>query len=274
MNAILPAPADNGHYATVRESRPELHEDDILHRLDPARMPQHVAIICDGNGRWATKRGMPRPFGHRQGYLATRKVVRAASDMGLKVLTLYAFSTENWTRPKMETDALMRLFEEGARRELEELHQNGVQMRFSGRLHELPNSLQDRLHENEQRTRNNPGLILNICLNYSGRAEIIDAVKHFVERARRHEISPDDITAEFFSEGLYTAGLPDPDLLIRTAGEMRVSNYLLWQIAYAELYVTNTLWPDFDKNLLVEAIADFQKRTRRFGGVVEGQGKK
>jgi undecaprenyl diphosphate synthase len=271
MNATLPVSVENGRYASGRDLRAEVSDDELFARLDPARMPQHIAIICDGNGRWATKRGMPRPFGHRQGYLATRKVVRAASDMGIGVLTLYAFSTENWTRPKMETDALMRLFEEGARRELEELHQNNVQMRFSGRIHELPGFLQERLLENEERTRNNTGMVLNICLNYSGRAEIVDAVKNLVERARRQEISEQDITPELISQSLYTGGLPDPDLLIRTAGEMRISNYLLWQIAYAELFVTGTLWPDFDKRLLLEAIADFQKRTRRFGGVVEAK---
>ncbi|MDX1934564.1 MAG: isoprenyl transferase [Capsulimonadales bacterium] len=273
MNAILPAPMENGNYTPVRDVRTDVRteptDEELLARLDPARMPRHIAIICDGNGRWATKRGMPRPFGHRQGYLSTRKVVRAASDIGIPVLTLYAFSTENWTRPKLETDALMRLFEEGARRELDELDRNNVRMRFSGRIHELPNFLQDRLLENVERTRHNTGMILNICLNYSGRAEIVDTVKSLVEKAGRREISPEDITPELISQNLYTGGLPDPDLLIRTAGEMRVSNYLLWQIAYAELYVTGALWPDFDKRLLLEAIADFQKRTRRFGGVVE-----
>ena len=252
---------------TVRYNRPT---DDLTERmalLDPARLPRHVAIICDGNGRWATGRGFPRPLGHRQGYMATRRIVRAASDLGLEALTLYAFSTENWSRPKLETDSLMRLFEEGAQRELNELHENGVQMRFSGRLTELPQSLQQRLTVNEEKTRRNTGLVLNICLNYSGRADIIDAVKSLVEQASRQELSATDITPELFSRRLSTAGLPDPDLLIRTAGEMRVSNYLLWQIAYAELHVTPTLWPDFEKRHLVEAMLDYQQRTRKFGGV-------
>jgi len=240
---------------------------DLLSQLDAARLPRHVAIICDGNGRWATRRGLPRPLGHRQGYMATRRVVRAASDLGLQVLTLYAFSTENWTRPKVETDGLMRLFEEGARRELNELHENGVRMRFSGRISELPTSLQEKLRINEEKTAQNTGLTLNICLNYSGRAEIIDAAKRLVEMACRQELCEKDVTAELFAQGLYTAGLPDPDLLIRTAGEMRISNYLLWQIAYAELWVTPTLWPDFDARHLIEALLDYQKRVRKFGGV-------
>jgi undecaprenyl diphosphate synthase len=241
---------------------------DLLSQIDLARLPQHIAIICDGNGRWATRRGLPRPLGHRQGYLATRRVVRAASDLGVKVLTLYAFSTENWTRPKIETDGLMRLFEEGARRELNELHENGVRMRFSGRISELPVSLQEKLRVNEERTAQNTGLTLNVCLNYSGRAEIIDAAKRLVEMACRQELCAMDVTPELFSEGLYTAGLPDPDLLIRTAGEMRVSNYLLWQIAYSELWVTPTLWPDFEARHLIEALLEYQKRVRKFGGVV------
>jgi undecaprenyl diphosphate synthase len=244
--------------------------DDLESRiaeLDADRMPRHVAIICDGNGRWATGRGLPRPLGHRQGYQATRRIVRSASDLGIKALTLYAFSTENWSRPRLETDSLMRLFEEGAQRELNELHENGVQMRFSGRLHELPASLQNRLKINEEKTSRNTGMILNVCLNYSGRADIIDAVKSLVEKACRQELCAKDVTPELFSDHLSTAGLPDPDLLIRTAGEMRVSNYLLWQIAYAELHVTSTLWPDFDKIHLVDALLDYQRRARKFGGV-------
>jgi len=167
----------------INASTPALSEfDSLVRQIDRDRMPRHIAMICDGNGRWASKRGLPRPFGHRQGYIATRKIVRAASDLGLEALTLYAFSTENWTRPKTETDALMRLFEEGARRELRELHENGVRMRFSGRISELPESLQARLRENEELTRNNPGLTLNICLNYSGRDEILRAAD-FRQRA-------------------------------------------------------------------------------------------
>lgn len=236
--------------------------------LDPAHLPRHVAIICDGNGRWAKERGMPRLFGHHQGYLAVRDVARAASDIGLPVLTLYAFSTENWTRPRDETEGLMRLFVEGARRELRELHENNVRMHFSGRINELPETLQAELEKHRQVTARNTGLTLNICLNYGGRDEILKATRRLVEMAARGEIGPQDVTEETFSEGLYTAGLPDPDLLIRTAGDLRISNYLLWQIAYTEIYVTQTRWPDFRRAHLLEAIADFQRRERRFGGVV------
>lgn len=240
--------------------------------IDPDRLPRHVAIICDGNGRWAEQRGWPRFRGHHSGYLATRRIVRAASDLGLEVLTLYAFSTENWSRPKLETSALMRLFEEGAKKELQELHDNGVRMRFSGQLSELRPSLQDELRRNETVTANNTGLTLNICLNYSGREEILRATRRLVERACRQELCEKDVTAELFAQGLYTAGLSDPDLLIRTAGEMRVSNFLLWQIAYAELWVTPTLWPDFDTSHLLAALSDYQSRVRKFGGVTTAAG--
>jgi undecaprenyl diphosphate synthase len=236
--------------------------------LDPARIPAHIAIIMDGNGRWAKERSRPRLFGHHQGYMTTREIVRASSDLGVDVLTLYAFSTENWSRPATEVDGLMRLFLEGAKRELEELHNNNVQMRFSGRLHELPQSLQAELACNVERTKNNTGLILNICLNYGARAEIIDAVKSIAERVQKGEITPDQITAQLLESELYTGGLPDPDLLIRTAGEMRLSNYLLWQIAYSEIYVTDECWPAFSKEHLIEAIRDYQRRTRKFGGLV------
>lgn len=276
MNATLTAPVltleppaesvGRKNSSSLSRLSPEVR--DKIAALDPARMPAHVAVICDGNGRWATRRGMPRPLGHQQGYMATRRVVRSASDLGIRVLTLYAFSTENWTRPAMEVSGLMRLFEEGAQRELNELHANGVRMRFSGRIHELPTSLQEKLRINEEKTAGNTGMTLNVCLNYSGRAEIVDAVRELVERASRQELSGKDVTPELISSALYTAGLPDPDLLIRTAGEMRVSNYLLWQIAYAELHVTPTLWPDFDVPHLVDALLDYQKRVRRFGGVV------
>ena len=246
----------------------QLIEEALAHRLDPEHIPEHVAIICDGNGRWAQKRGLPRYLGHHQGYKAVRQVVRDAADLGIKVLTLYAFSTENWTRPKRETDALMRLFEEGAKKELRELHENGVHMRFSGRIRELRESLQAELRRHEEVTAHNTRLTLNICLNYSGRDEILNATRRLVEMARRQELCEKDVTPELFAQGLYTAGLPDPDLLVRTAGEMRVSNYLLWQIAYAEIWVTSTLWPDFGTHHLIEAVADFQRRVRKFGGVV------
>ncbi len=240
----------------------------IQQGVDMQRVPDHVAIICDGNGRWAERRRMPRSLGHLEGYKAVRRIVRSADDLGIKVLTLYAFSSENWTRPKQETDALMRLFEEGAKRELQELHENDVRMRFSGHVEALRPSLLAELRRNEEVTARNTGLTLNICLNYSGREEILQAARRLVAMASRQELRAEDVTPEQFAQGLYTAGLPDPDLLIRTAGEMRVSNYLLWQIAYAEIWVTDTLWPEFDTPHLIEALLDYQRRVRKFGGVV------
>jgi len=239
---------------------------DVAPVVDPDRLPRHIAIICDGNGRWARDRGMPRLFGHHQGYQSVREVVRSANDIGIEVLTLYAFSTENWTRPREETDGLMRLFIEGARRELRELHENNVRIWFSGRLDELPKALRAEL-DRSQVTHSNTGMILNVCLNYGGRDEILHAARRLVAMAARGEIGPDDVDESLFEQGLYTAGLPDPDLLIRTAGDIRLSNYLLWQMAYTEIHVTGTRWPEFRRQHLLEAIADYQRRERRFGGV-------
>jgi undecaprenyl diphosphate synthase len=236
--------------------------------LDSARIPEHVAIIMDGNGRWANRRGMHRLWGHHQGYRTLKKVVRAASDFGIGVLTLYVFSSENWKRPKHEVEGLMHLIEMAARNELRELHEHNVRMRFTGRIHELPDSLQEVIRHNEEYTRDNTGLTLNLCVNYGGRTEIVDAARRLVEMAARGEITARDVTPETFGSVLYSADLPDPDLMIRTAGEMRVSNYLLWQIAYAELWVTEAFWPEFSEAHLAEAIRDFQGRTRKFGGIV------
>ncbi|MGC4044465.1 MAG: polyprenyl diphosphate synthase [Armatimonas sp.] len=219
-------------------------------------LPRHIAIICDGNGRWAKERGMPRLFGHHQGYLTVREITRAASDMGIEVLTLYAFSTENWRRPRAETEGLMKLFVEGARKELRDLHANNVRMHFSGRLSELPQALRDELERHCAVTSRNTGMTLNVCLNYGGREEILMAAKRLVAMAAAGEITENDVTAETFADGLYTAGLPDPDLLIRTAGDLRISNYLLWQIAYTELYVTDVRWPEFTTEHLKAAIAN------------------
>ncbi len=233
--------------------------------LDPERIPEHVAIIMDGNGRWATERGLPRIRGHMEGYHTVHKIVRAASSLGIKVLTLYTFSTENWRRPQEEVDLLMALIEEATRNELPTLLENNVRLQVSGRMLELPQSLQEALNDNIERTADNTGLVLNLAINYGGRSEILDAVHAICHQVMAGELHPDAITEERFSNMLYTAGLPDPDLLIRTAGELRVSNFLLWQIAYAEIWVTSTLWPDFSETDLVRAIADFQKRTRKFG---------
>ena len=238
-------------------------QQEISARLDPDRMPEHVAIIMDGNGRWATERGVPRIIGHQEGYQTVLKIVRAAGGLNLKALTLYTFSSENWRRPQEEVDLPMALIEEAARIELPTLMENNIRLRISGRMCDLPLSMQDVLNHNIEQTAGNTGLILNLAINYGGRNEILDAVRE----ACRRGLDPAAITEESFSDLLYTAGLPDPDLLIRTAGELRVSNFLLWQIAYAEIWVTPTLWPDFRDTDLIQAIADFQHRTRKFGTV-------
>ncbi len=229
--------------------------------LDPQRIPRHVAVIMDGNGRWAKSRGLPRLAGHRAGVESVREAVRVCGELGVQALTLYSFSTENWLRPKEEVGELMKLLSWALSKETLELDKNNVRLRAVGRLEALPEAVRRQLQESIAKLAKNTGLILNLALNYGGRQEIVDAVNKAISEG-----------VETFSERdidthLYTAGLPDPDLLIRTSGEMRVSNFLLWQIAYTELYVTPTFWPDFRRPQLVEAIADFQKRSRRFGGL-------
>jgi undecaprenyl diphosphate synthase len=233
----------------------------------PTAVPRHIAIIMDGNGRWAKQRGLPRLEGHRRGYRTVRDIVRVAGDMGVKVLTLYVFSVENWKRPKREIDGLMHLIEFASRNELRDLHASNVRMRFSGRREGLPESLKREMDRADELTRGNTGLTLNLALNYGGRAEILDSVKALAVRVLRGELNPTEITEQDIACGLYAPDLPDPDLLIRTAGEMRVSNFLLWGIAYAELWVTDVYWPDFSHEHLAAAIADFQRRDRKFGTV-------
>jgi len=215
----------------------------------------------DGNGRWARKKGFPRIYGHRAGAEAVRSTVRAAGELGIEVLTLYAFSTENWLRPQTETRALMGLLRMTLRREVIELNRNNVRLRAIGRIHELPQNVRDELERCVDITRSNSGLILNLALNYGGRQDILDAVNASIKQGKK------TIEEEDISRNLTTAGLSDPDLLIRTSGEYRISNFLLWQIAYAEIYVTPVLWPDFKRTHLQEAILNYQKRERRFGGL-------
>ena len=230
-------------------------------------MPRHVAIIMDGNGRWATDRGLPRIAGHRAGVEALREVIKACRELKVGVLTVYAFSTENWKRPREEVDALMRLLVEYLRKEIDELHRNDVRIKAIGRVTDLPLFQLQEIRRAEAKTRENQGLTVNVALNYGGRAEIVDAVKRIAEKVQRRETELQAIDDSTVSEHLYTAGLPDPDLLIRTGGEVRLSNFLLWQVAYAELWVTPVYWPDFRRGHLYQAIADFQCRERRFGGV-------
>jgi len=228
-------------------------------------VPRHVAIIMDGNGRWAKRQRLPRIAGHRAGAAAAKEVVRACGELGVKVLTLYAFSTENWRRPRAEIEAIMMLLEEYIQRETQELVDSNVKLRILGRVEGLPDSVRRQLATSIERTARNDGMILNLALNYSGRAEIVDAAKVLARMAREGLLDPEAIDEETFRLNLYTADLPDPDLLIRTSGEMRLSNFLLWQLAYAEIYVTSVLWPDFAVRDLYHAIAAYQRRERRFG---------
>jgi undecaprenyl diphosphate synthase len=251
----------------VSDHTPEQPGEAREEGLDPGRIPRHVAIIMDGNGRWAQARGLPRVVGHRAGSDSVRAVIEGCNELGVAYLTLYTFSAENWRRPRLEVEALMALIEENMRREVEELHQKGVRVQAIGRLHELPQSLQDELARTQAFTRENKKLVLTLAINYGGRAEIVDAAARLAEQAARGALRPEDLDEEAFARSLYTAEMPDPDLLIRTAGEMRVSNYLLWQIAYAEIWVTPVFWPEFRREHLVEAIREYQRRTRKFGGV-------
>jgi undecaprenyl diphosphate synthase len=228
-------------------------------------IPRHIALIMDGNGRWATARGLSRRIGHIQGYEALRRVVDLCGNLGVQYLTAYSFSSENWRRPKEEVDALMALIESAAREQLPNLLSKDVRFNVIGRLAELPDTLRAQLQENMEATRDATGLTLTLAINYGSRAEIVDAVRALVAAGVSAEAVDDDA----ISSRLYTAGIPDPDLLIRTAGELRISNYLLWQIAYTEIHVTNTLWPDFDEPDLTEALEAYQSRTRKFGAVAE-----
>lgn len=229
------------------------------------KLPDHIAIIMDGNGRWAKKRGLPRVAGHRAGVKSVNKIVRIAGEIDLKFLTLFTFSTENWKRPKTEVSAIMKLLEETTKRELSELLENNVRLITTGHIDNLPKTRRDVLLDAINRTKNNTGLVLNLALSYSGRTEIIEAVKNINEDIKSGKILSDEIDETLFSKYLQTNGLPDPDLLIRTSGEMRISNFLLWQTAYTELYVTDVLWPDFKEADFLKAILDFQRRERRFG---------
>lgn len=228
-------------------------------------LPRHVAVIMDGNGRWAKRRGMPRIMGHRRGVDVLKDLLRCCRDWGIEALTAYAFSTENWGRPLEEVEFLMMLFERVLRQELHEMMQENVRIRFVGNLNALPLSLQAEIERAVQATANNPGIQFTVATNYGGRQEIIQACRSIAEKVRQGLIEPEQIDEALFERHLYTAGICDPDLLIRTSGEMRLSNFLLWQMAYGELYVTDTLWPDFDRNEFHQALCAYQQRDRRFG---------
>jgi undecaprenyl diphosphate synthase len=238
-------------------------DEALTRQLNPERLPAHIAVIMDGNGRWASRRHLPRVEGHRAGIQSVRDIVEASARLGIPVLTLYAFSVENWKRPASEVGTLMMLLKRYLRSELNTLISNNIRFRVIGRPRELASDIQAELEVAEHRTASNGGMQFNIALNYGGRAEIVDAAR----RALSLGIPPDQLDEDAFAGLLYTAGQPDPDLLIRTSGEMRISNFLLWQIAYAEIWVTDTLWPDFRCRHLLEAILAYQKRDRRYGGI-------
>ena len=242
-------------------------EEDLLRVIDFTRLPRHVAVIMDGNGRWAQLRTKNRVEGHRAGIDAVRDTVETAARLGVEVLTLYAFSIENWKRPESEVSVLMGLLKHYLRSELDTLLKNNIRFRVVGRGDELATDIREELARAEERTAQDAGLQFNIALNYGGRAEITDAVRRLFAEILRDGRSPDAIDEQAIASRLYTAGQPDPDLLIRTSGELRVSNFLLWQIAYSEIWVTDVLWPDFRRRHLLQAIVDFQKRERRYGGI-------
>jgi len=237
----------------------------FLEQIDKTRIPRHVAIIMDGNGRWAMQQGMARAFGHQSAIGAVRAATQAATELGVQYLTLYTFSTENWNRPEDEIKALMELFAVTIEKETPDLHKNNVRLVSIGDHDRLPEDAQKRLKKSIEITAQNTGLTLVLALSYSARWEIMNAVKLFCQDVQSGKAKPEDMNDELFATYLTTNGIPDPDLLIRTSGEMRISNFLLWQLAYSELYFTNTLWPDFDKEQFFEAICDYQSRERRFG---------
>jgi len=242
---------------------------DIQSQIKAHKLPNHVAIIMDGNGRWAKQKGLARVFGHRNGVKAVRKTVEAASEIGLKVLTLYAFSTENWNRPKKEIDALMNILISSLKKELSTFQKNDIKLQTIGQTNNLPLKAQKKLQEVIDKTENNTSMILNLALSYGSREEIVNAIKNISKKIVNKDLSVEEIDEKIINNHLYTFTLPDVDFLIRTSGEKRLSNFLLWQIAYAELFFTDVLWPDFRKEDFFEAILDFQQRERRFGKISE-----
>ena len=247
-------------------AEPGSQEADLLHKIDRRLLPKHIAVIMDGNGRWAGKRKLPRVAGHRAGIESVREIVDSSAELGLEALTLYAFSVENWKRPRGEVRTLMRLLKEYIRLELDRMHKRNIRFQAIGRIQELDESVLAELQHAMHATKDNTGMLLNVALNYSGRAEIVDTFNRILREFKQNGNEP-AVNEELISQFLYTSGTPDPDLLIRTSGEMRISNFLLWQIAYSEIYITPTYWPDFRRRHLLEAILEYQQRDRRYGGV-------
>jgi len=243
------------------------NKKNVYDSINMNKVPTHIAIIMDGNGRWAQLKGMPRALGHRAGVEALREVVKSCDALGVKYLTVYAFSTENWKRPQTEIGILMSLLKEYVRKELDELHDNQVRIRVLGHIGQLPQDVREAIHKACEKTKENTGLTLNLALNYGGRNELVHAVKQMVHEVQTGTLETHQIDEGIFERYLFTAGCPDPELLIRTSGEMRLSNFLLWQAAYSEIVVVNECWPDFNEKSLLEAIRIYQNRERRFGGI-------
>lgn len=251
----------------ILESARDASEQSMLESLDPEKIPLHVAMIMDGNGRWARRRKMPRIFGHRRGMETVREILKAARNLGIEWVTLYAFSAENWSRPRTEVSALMRLLEEYLKKEVDELDESNVQLRTIGNIEKLPRYARTELRRAIDRLSKNDGQKLVLALNYGGRDEIVTMTRRIATLVQKKEIKPGEIDASTVNDNLYTAGMPFPDLMIRTSGEVRISNFLLWQLAYAEIVITETLWPDFTRAEFYSAIGEFQRRDRRYGGV-------
>ena len=245
----------------------EKKNNDLSKRIDKQKIPEHVAIIMDGNGRWATKKGLPRSYGHNKGVSVLKEIIKASKKLGCKVLTVYAFSTENWTRPRKEVDFLINLFSKVLKNEIEEIHQELIKIKFIGDLSPFPETLKKIICTSESLTKDNNGFLLNVCVNYGGRQEIVKVAKKLALKTSSGEIKPCEVDEELFNSELLTQGIKDPELLIRTSGEKRISNFLLWQLAYSEIYISEVLWPDFNEFEFLKAIIDYQSRNRRFGGI-------
>jgi len=241
--------------------------NELLMKIDKQKLPKHIAIIMDGNGRWATKKGLPRSFGHKQGVSVLKKILKAAKNLGCKVITVYAFSTENWTRPSKEVDFLINLFSEVLKNEIEEINEDSTKIKFIGDLTPFPKNLKEIISSSESLTKNNNKFLFNVCVNYGGRQEIVKVAKELALKSSAGEIKPNEINEELFNSELLTRGIKDPELLIRTSGEKRISNFLLWQLAYSEIYISDVLWPEFNEQEFLKAIIDYQSRNRRFGGI-------
>jgi len=236
-------------------------------KINKQKVPEHVAIIMDGNGRWATNKGLPRTYGHKAGVSVLKEILKASKKLGCKVLTVYAFSTENWTRPRKEVDFLINLFSEVLLNEIEEIHEEAIKIKFIGDLTPFPETLKKIIFNSESLTKNNNKFLLNVCVNYGGRQEIVKVAKKLALKSSSGEIKPSEVNEELFNSELLTRGIKDPELLIRTSGEKRISNFLLWQLAYSEIYISEVMWPDFNEFEFLKAIIDYQSRNRRFGGI-------